>query len=105
MCPLYKKKDCHEIPNYRPITVLNAEYKILTTAIMNKLSDVAPNLIHKSQTAFIKAHSIFDQIDQAKILITLCNIKNPNAVIILLYHKQVNDKIKHNYLLTVLEVS
>src|SRR5258708_6369592 len=105
MCPLYKKKDCHEIPNYRPITVLNAEYKILTTAIMNKLSDVAPNLIHKSQTAFIKGHSIFDQIDQAKRLIDLCNIKNQNGVIILLDQEKVYDKIKHDYLWKVLEAT
>ena len=66
MCPLYKKKDHCEIPNYRSITILNAEYKILTTAIMNKLSNVALDVIHKTQTAFIKGHSIFNQIDLAR---------------------------------------
>ncbi len=54
LCPLYKKKDHCEIPNYRPITILNTEYKILTTVIMNKLSHNCPqpnpqdtNCIHK----------------------------------------------------------
>ena len=54
LCPLYKKKDHRKIPNYRPITVLNAEYKILTTAIMEKIATIAPNLIHKTQAAFVK---------------------------------------------------
>ena len=54
LCPIHKKKDHQEVVNYRPITVLNAEYKILTTAIMGKLSSVAPKLIHKCQVAFIK---------------------------------------------------
>ncbi len=36
LCPLYKKGNHCEIPNYRPITVLNTEYKILTTSIMSK---------------------------------------------------------------------
>ena len=63
LCPIYKKKDCHEISNYRPITILNAEYKILTTALMGKLSLIAPKLVNKCQAAFIKGQSIFNQID------------------------------------------
>ncbi|KAF5324177.1 hypothetical protein D9619_011162 [Psilocybe cf. subviscida] len=30
MCPLYKKNDRTDIANYRPITVLNADYKLFT---------------------------------------------------------------------------
>ena len=54
LCLIYKKKDRCEVANYRPITVLNAEYKILTTALMGKLSVLAPKLINKCQAAFIK---------------------------------------------------
>ena len=54
LCPIYKKKDHCEISNYRPITILNAEYKILTTALMGKLSLIAPKLVNKCQAAFIK---------------------------------------------------
>ncbi|KAH6909603.1 Endonuclease/exonuclease/phosphatase, partial [Coprinopsis sp. MPI-PUGE-AT-0042] len=37
MCPLYKKKDKSDIANYRPITVLNADYKTFTKALSIKL--------------------------------------------------------------------
>ena len=97
LCPLYKKKDHCEIPNYRPITILNTEYKILTTVIMNKLSTIAPNLIHKMQTAFIKGCS-FDQIDLTRCLIDLCNIKKQNGAIILLDQEKDYNKIYHDYL-------
>src|SRR5258708_10991720 len=97
LCPLYKKGDCCEIPNYRPITVLNMEYKILTTAIMTRLTEVA-SLIHKTQVAFIKGCSIFDQINLAKRMIDLCNLKNQNSAIILLDQEKAYDKIKHDYL-------
>ncbi|KAH6914279.1 Endonuclease/exonuclease/phosphatase, partial [Coprinopsis sp. MPI-PUGE-AT-0042] len=37
LCPLYKKKDKADISNYRPITVLNADYKVFTKALSMKL--------------------------------------------------------------------
>ena len=33
MCPIYKKKEADNIANYRPITVLNTDYKVFTKAI------------------------------------------------------------------------
>jgi len=54
ICLIYKKKDKRLITNYHPVTILNAEYKIITTALMNKLQPIAPKLINKCQAAFIK---------------------------------------------------
>src|SRR5258708_4344905 len=105
LCPLYKKSDCREIPNYRPIMVLNSEYKILTTAIMTRLAEAAPNLIHKTQATFISGCSIFDQINLAKCMIDLCHLKNQNGAIILLDQEKAYDKINHNYLWSTLDTA
>jgi hypothetical protein len=62
MCPLFKVKDRSNIATYRPITVLNADYKIFTKALTNKLAKVAPYIIHKDQAGFMKGQKITDAI-------------------------------------------
>ena len=51
MCPIYKKNDRNEIANYRPITILNSDYKILTKVLALRLAKVAPSLLHKVKLA------------------------------------------------------
>lgn len=48
MCPLYKKNDKTEIANYRPITCLNIDYKIMTKVLANHLAIPMVGLIHES---------------------------------------------------------
>jgi hypothetical protein len=44
MCPLYKKNDKRNIANYRPITLLNSDYKVFTKALSMKLTTAVPSL-------------------------------------------------------------
>src|SRR5258708_10998744 len=103
LCPIYKKKDCCEISNYRPITILNVKYKILTTALMGKLSLIAPKLVNKCQAAFIKRRSIFDQIDLVTRMTDLCEITNQDGAIIALDQEKAYNKIRHDYLWIVIK--
>jgi hypothetical protein len=53
MCLLYKKNDKADITNYRPISLLNSDYKVFTKALSLKLAKVAPELIHINQAGFV----------------------------------------------------
>ncbi|RXW12268.1 hypothetical protein EST38_g13588 [Candolleomyces aberdarensis] len=57
MCPIYKKKDKTDIANYRPITVLNADYKTFTKALTIKLAPIALKLIHPDQAHIWQSHT------------------------------------------------
>jgi hypothetical protein len=82
MCPLFKKKDKSDIANYRPITVLNADYKIFTKALANKLAKVAPHIIHKDQAGFMKGRKITDAIYLAQEVVEYAEEDLQNGVIV-----------------------
>ena len=48
--------------NWRPITLLNTDYKIASKAIVKRLETVLSNLVHTDQTGFIKGRYIGENI-------------------------------------------
>ena len=98
MCPLYKKKDPTEISNYRPITLLNTDYKILTKALALQLVDKITHLVHPDQAGFIRNRSIFNQIRLANAIIDYAEVTQENGAIVALDQEKAYDKIKHDYL-------
>jgi hypothetical protein len=103
MCPIYKKKDRTEISNYRPITLLNTDYKILTKVLAIQLVEHIHALIHEDQAGFIPQRSIFNQIRLAQSIITYAEISETNGAIVALDQEKAYDKIHHNYLWKTLE--
>ena len=61
---LNPKKDAEPylIKNWRPISLLNCDYKIAAKAIANRLKQVLPKLIDNDQTGFLKGRSIAENI-------------------------------------------
>ena len=103
MCPMYKKKDPTLIENYRPITLLNTDYKILTRALSLQLLDSIKQLIHKNQAGFIPGRSIFDHIRLSRLMTTFAEVTEINGSIVALDQEKAYDKIDHNYLWKTLD--
>ena len=98
ICPIYKKKDRTEISNYRPITLLNTDYKILTKALALQLIESIETMIHPNQAGFIPKRSIFNQIKLARTIINYTEITEEDGAIIALDQEKAYDKIRHDYL-------
>ena len=98
MCPIYKKKDKKEISNYRPITLLNTDYKLLTKVLAIKLMNHIPAMIHPNQAGFIPNRSIFDHIRLAKSIISYAEVMEIDGTIVALDQEKAYDKIRHEYL-------
>lgn len=62
LCPVFKKGDTTLISNYRPITLLNTDYKLMMKAYSIRLMNIAPSLIKPDQAGFMKGRKIEDQV-------------------------------------------
>ncbi|CAM2108998.1 unnamed protein product [Caretta caretta] len=65
---LLKKGDLRELRNWRPVSLLSTDYKILAKAISLQLGSVMADVIHPDQTYTEKA---FDRVDHGYLLGTL----------------------------------
>ena len=102
MCPIFKKKDRSDIANYRPITLLNTDYKLYTKCLTLKLATAAPDLINKAQAGFIPERQIHDHTQLTHLIMELAATADPeedeNGMIIALDQEKAYDKITHRYL-------
>ena len=103
MCPIYKKKDPTEISNYRPITLLNTDYKLLTKTLALQLVEPIHKMIHPDQAGFIPKRSIFNHIRLATTIINYAEVMEVDGAIVALDQEKAYDKIRHDYLWNCLE--
>ena len=51
---LFKKGDHQNLNNWRPITLLNCDYKIIAAIMAKRLQKNLCHIIHETQTGYVK---------------------------------------------------
>lgn len=100
---LFKKGEKDRIENYRPITLSNSDYKLMTKAIANRLGEVAKDIIHPNQTGFVPGRGLYNNTRLSESMIEYTSIKGENGCILALDQEKAYDRIAHDYLWIVLE--
>ena len=90
------------LTNWRPISLLNCDYKILSKVLSLRLRSVIEEIVHPDQTCSIPGRSIQDNVHQIRNLIDYVDDKNMSAAIISLDQSKAFDRVSHEYLFKVL---
>ncbi len=104
IAPIYKEKgERTRVVNYRPITLLNTDYKLLSKSLAVRLADVAPRIINKAQAGFVPGRKIHNHTQLARLMIHWAERNEKDGAIVALDQEKAYDRIAHDYLWRVLE--
>ena len=91
------------IKNWRPISLLNVDTKILSKAISNKLKTVLPTLISSQQTAYVKNRFIGESGRLISDIIEISGCFNITGFLVTMDIEKAFDSLDHSFLISVLK--
>lgn len=94
---LYKKGDEEDIKNYRPITLLNVDYKILTKILAERLAKVLPSIIEQDQK-LVKGRYIHENTRMMLDVVFYLKEFKKKGGIVLLDQEKAFDRVSWSYL-------
>ena len=100
---LYKKGDRADIRNWRPISLLNIDYKILSKVFAERLKLVLDEIISDEQRGCIPGRFIGENIRQIEDLLYEIENQSDEAIILMLDQEKAFDRVEWNWLFKTLE--
>ena len=100
---IFKKGDRLDLANWRPISLCNLDYKIITKALSLRLVDVLPSIVNMDQSCGIKGRNIGHNILLLRDLIQYANDENLPAIMLSIDQMKAFDRVNWPYLMKCLE--
>ena len=82
ICLIPKEKDANIVKKFRPISLVNCSFKILSKLLTNRLELVMDRLIDHSQSAFIKNRYILDNVILSQEILHSCHTNKQAGVVV-----------------------
>ena len=90
------------LSNWRPISLLNVDYKIVSKCLTNRLRRVLSEIIDCDQTCSIPGRSITDNLHLIRNAFDHCTNRNVSSIFISFDQAKAFDRVSHEYLFRVL---
>ena len=95
---IFKKGDNTDLKNYRPISLSNYDYKILSFMLANRLQKVMNLIVSKDQSGYIKNRNMSDNVVLINSIIEYCQKFNKPAALIFLDFEKAFDSVEWKFM-------
>ncbi len=95
-------KDKKECSSYRPISVLNVDYKLFASILSKRLESIVPELVDFDQTGFVLNRQTQDNLRRTLQVMSDITSENISAMLISLDAEKAFDSVGWEYLYRVL---
>ena len=93
-----KGKDPTKIKNWRPVALLDTDYKISTKTLARRLEKFIPSIIHSDQSGFVKGRYIGESIRFVEDLILKFDYENIEGIVLQLDFEKAFDSIEWKFM-------
>ena len=93
-----KGKDRLDIANWRPITLLGIDYKLLTKTLGERLKTTLPGLIHKDQNGFVPGGNIFFSAHTIRDILFYCKKENLDLILLAIDYSKAFDSVNFKFI-------
>lgn len=102
---IYKNKgDRRHLKNWRPISLLNVDYKIIAKVMANRMKGVLHTIISEDQTCCIPGRDIAENIMSLRDVVDFIESEETSQGIILkIDQEKAFDRVSHTYMFNVLK--
>ncbi|GJU10200.1 RNA-directed DNA polymerase, eukaryota [Tanacetum coccineum] len=98
-----KSDDPLVIGDFRPISLIGCQYKIIAKILANRLALVIPSVVREVQMAFIKGHQIIDGPPMVDKIISWAKRKKKKLMFLKVDFEKAFDTLNWSFLMSVME--
>jgi exonuclease III len=96
-------KDTSRLKNWRPITLLNQDYKYLAKCLANRCRKILPDIVGPDQTGFVPNRIIGTNIIKAQEMINICDDLGQEGLMVCIDFEKAFDRIEWRFIQESLE--
>ena len=100
---IFKKRgDRKDLKNWRPISLLNVDYKIISKVITTRLSHVLEDIVHPDQTCSVPGRSSFANVTLLRDVLDYIQRTDEATILVSLDQEKAFDRVNRCFLLDLL---
>lgn len=99
---LFKKGDPEELKNWRPVTLLGVDYKLIAKVLTGRLKKVLPLIVNEDQTCGVEGRSILWNLQLIRDAISWAQDRALPLMLVSLDQEKAFDRVNHGFLFRIL---